>query len=419
MTSIRIRKQKAGYALILVEKVDGKWRDTGRVATGIKTKKRAEELKRTALDQVKQRALERGGLASSTVRAERCLDVYLASLKRRVESGKAAQSSYDNAATAARLYVRPALGKRLAAELTRADVQRWVDAMAEERGPSTIKKAVGVLRAALRHARRRGLYEGHDLFGRGEIETPAVKRKAKEVLSPDEMRPVLAEVPEELRPYVACALMGGIRPAELVRLMPADVDLRRGIITLRRTKTGHERRVPISKDLRPFVKTALEHAQPDCLFPGPRGQAKHAGKKLPRMLRAAMVRAAAAGHASLVTGWTLKCRRKGCGHSEHSAAFDADRLCPACGFTLWPVGHPRRVRFYDLRHTAATNMISQGVAPGIAATILGHDVSVLMDTYVHQRDVDLAEAAEKMGLPQEQAPVVRKLPRRKRGGRSK
>jgi integrase len=53
----------------------------------------------------------------------------------------------------------------------------------------------------------------------------------------------------------------------------------------------------------------------------------------------------------------------------------------------------RRVRLHDLRHTAASLMLAQGVAPRVVMEILGHSqISVTMNTYTHV-DPELNRAA--------------------------
>jgi integrase len=44
----------------------------------------------------------------------------------------------------------------------------------------------------------------------------------------------------------------------------------------------------------------------------------------------------------------------------------------------------RRVRFHDLRHTAATLMLEADVHPKVVQEVLGHSsISVTLDTYSH------------------------------------
>jgi len=41
------------------------------------------------------------------------------------------------------------------------------------------------------------------------------------------------------------------------------------------------------------------------------------------------------------------------------------------------------IRFHDCRHTAATLMLSHGIPPVIVAGMLGHSISILLNTYAH------------------------------------
>jgi integrase len=43
-----------------------------------------------------------------------------------------------------------------------------------------------------------------------------------------------------------------------------------------------------------------------------------------------------------------------------------------------------RIRFHDLRHTAATLLLQQGVHPKVVSEMLGHaDVGITLDLYAH------------------------------------
>jgi integrase len=53
----------------------------------------------------------------------------------------------------------------------------------------------------------------------------------------------------------------------------------------------------------------------------------------------------------------------------------------------------RRVRLHDLRHTAASLMLEQGVAARVVMEILGHSqISITMNTYTHV-DPELSRVA--------------------------
>jgi integrase len=64
--------------------------------------------------------------------------------------------------------------------------------------------------------------------------------------------------------------------------------------------------------------------------------------------------------------------------------------------TLKMAGLPN-IRFHDLRHTAATLMLSQGIHPKIVQERLGHsDISLTLNTYSHVLPSLQEDAAEKM-----------------------
>ncbi len=56
------------------------------------------------------------------------------------------------------------------------------------------------------------------------------------------------------------------------------------------------------------------------------------------------------------------------------------------------------MRFHDLRHTAATLMLEQGVHPKVVQERLGHsDITLTLNTYSHVLPSMQESAAEKMG----------------------
>lgn len=65
-------------------------------------------------------------------------------------------------------------------------------------------------------------------------------------LTIDQETTLLEKLPAKYRPIVIAALNTGCRQGELLRLTSADVDWNTGIMTIRETKTGDSRRIPMN-----------------------------------------------------------------------------------------------------------------------------------------------------------------------------
>lgn len=395
---IRQRKTESGdvsYVVVRKDKhADGKWRQRV-VARGLGSKREAEKLANDAFKVAQQ---SRAGVVTTTPTLGAALDDYLESLgekkgRRPVES-------------VARLHVKPRLGHVELSHLTHIDVQKLVNEKAQaELGPQAVRHMVGCIRAAINHAIRTGTFKGVNVAEAKWLALPRLTRKVHGTLEPAEAMVVLPEIAEHERAMAATAFFTGMRPGEIAYLRPQDVDLPRRTIRVcgshdvDHPKDGDERIVPITEPLVPYLESALKHAKDGKVFPAHRGGRRLADCKGTEMIAAAMVRAARKGHAGLVTGWTLKCRR--CPYSEESAVLEERKKCPACGkMVLWPIGHARRVRFYDLRHTTATLLVDAGVAPAVVANILGHaDVNFTLRTYVHLSPAKLVAAVNSVHAP--------------------
>ena len=137
--------------------------------------------------------------------------------------------------------------------------------------------------------------------------------------------------------------------------------------------------MPIPEGLWPTLEEALADAPKDChlVFPRTNGRRQREDAKLSRALQTAL------GRAGLVTGYEFVCRRQGCGYREESQTNEP-RDCPKCDFTLWEIPLPIPVRFYDLRHSAATLHREAGADPLAIQLVLGHAPENLTDSvYTH------------------------------------
>ena len=189
----------------------------------------------------------------------------------------------------------------------------------EALSPRTVNHVRKHLRAIFKAAVARGWFVGANPVE--SVPMKPVKRRALTTLTADEASRLIAAAPFPWRGILAVALLG-LRKGEVFGLSVDDVDIDRWEIHVRRshdastTKSGRERTVPIHPALRPIVAHAIElaDAKTRILFPGRGGERRHEGAQMARELNAYL-------KAAKIT---------------------------------------KRIRFHDLRHTAATLMLQAG-----------------------------------------------------------
>src|SRR5205807_3632591 len=117
--------------------------------------------------------------------------------------------------------------------------------------------------------------------------------------------------------------------------------------------------------------------------------------------------------AGLVTGYDHTCRRcKAKGTPDVERHADASlRHSPRCHMKLWPRPLKSKMRFHDLRHTAATLMLRARVDPHRVQRVLRHaSVTTTTGTYAHLAIEDLRDAVSKIGpQPLEPSPFADRL----------
>jgi integrase len=131
--------------------------------------------------------------------------------------------------------------------------------------PATRANVQVVLRSVLRAAVEGGLLEEMPRLPR----LPRPGQSVVQTLHPDEVEAVLQAAHESQRVAFALAAYAGLRAGEVRGLRWSDVDLKRGVLTVRRSvvhgvegppKSGNGRVVPIAAPLRPYLK-ALRKAR--------------------------------------------------------------------------------------------------------------------------------------------------------------
>lgn len=181
---------------------------------------------------------------------------------------------------------------------------------------------------------------------------------SKKVLTTNEVETLLSAAKESnhrFYPIWCFAVKTGMRSGEMYALLWSDIDFERSLISVTKqwtkkdgitqTKSGDNRVVPISQDLRSFL-IELKKTQ------------KNQDNVLPHL-----------------TEWT---------HGEQATVLK--EFCKGIGITT--------VKFHDLRATFITNMLSQGVPLVKVMSIVGHKKMETTDIYLRLAGVDVKGATD-------------------------
>lgn len=271
-------------------------------------------------------------------------------------------------------YLLPYIGKKKLARLQPADLRAAYVALGAKLSSTSVQLAHGVLHTALRDAEREGVVARNvaSLVSPPRRDTPEFRS-----LRPDDARALLdAAKGEPLEAFWTLAVTTGLRLGELQALQWGDVDMTRRRLQVRRTlavdgkplfspsstKKNHKRTVWLSEK----AITALE---------------AHRGYQ--------DTQRAAAGDA-----WT-----------EHALVFTTGTGNPLHGGNLRSRQFPQLLakaklppmRIHDLRHTAASMLLADGVPVKVVSEMLGHaDVTTTLRIYAHVLEGAQEQAASFM-----------------------
>ncbi|MBE0610071.1 MAG: site-specific integrase [Dehalococcoidia bacterium] len=268
----------------------------------------------------------------------------------------------------------PYIGTLKLAKLQPADLRKAYAAIGAEVSSTTVQLSHGVLHTALKDAEREGLAARNVA---GLVTPPRRDTKEYRSLRPDDARALLgAAKGEPLEAFYTLAITTGLRLGELQALQWGDVDMDRRRLQVRRTlavdgkpvfsattaKKNHNRTVWLSDG----AATALE---------------AHRGRQERQRLDAA-------------DAWT-----------EHGLVFTIGTGNPLDGRNLRGRAFPRllakaglpAMRIHDLRHSAASMLLADGVPVKVVSEMLGHaDVSTTLRIYAHVLEGAQEQAASYM-----------------------
>jgi integrase len=316
---------------------------------------------------------------SSRITVSQWLDRWLATVQAEVSP-----KTYERYAEVVHNFLVPTLGGLQITKLTPSHLQALYNTLATEGrrdgkegglSPRTRRHIHRILSSALVRAVEQQVLARNpaDAFKK---RLPKVERRSMVTLSPAQSARLLAEI-KHTRTYspVFLALATGMRRGEVFALRWKNVDLERGALrvveSLEQTKAGIRFKAPKTDRARAITLPVF------------------AVDELRRLKRLQAEELLKIGVRQ--TGETLVCARAdGEPLQPQSLTHQFTRLVSRVK------GLPR-VRFHDLRHSHATQLLLAGVHPKIAQERLGHaTITTTLDLYSHVTDTMQSDAADRL-----------------------
>ncbi len=320
----------------------------------------------------KLRAARKGALPvpSERLRLGDYLDDWLAGHRPELKPGTAKR--YDELL---RLHVPDTLRRTPLVRVSPAQLRGlFAQKLADGLAPATVRQLRAVLREALGAAEHDGLVVRNVAT---LVKGPRVERPDPTVVTADHARAVLAAAAgERLEALYVLALTTAMREGELLALRWKDVDLTAGELRVRGTLKRFDRQWRLDSP-----KTARSR-RPVLLCP----EAVDA-------LRQHKARQAEERLAATAWGWPELVFTTPRGEPWHVTSLLRLQFYPL----LARAGVPR-VRFHDLRHGAATLLLSLGYPPNVVSELLGHSqIGITLGTYGHVTPAQHRAAVNDLG----------------------
>lgn len=284
-------------------------------------------------------------------------------------------NTYDGYESTLRLHVKPEIGQRTLTRLGPQDLSAlYQKLLAAGLSPRTVQLTHAVIHRALRQAERWGLV-GRNVAGL--VDAPRAASPAIRPLAPDEIKRLLrAATGDRYEALYVVAVTTGLRSGELLGLRWADVDLANGTLHVRqqaqRTRGGWT-----------FVEPKTGAGRRTVTLPAMTVESLKAHRI--RQNEERLKLGAAWEDLDLVFA------------NEVGRPVERQNLQRRSFEPLLKRAKLRPIRFHDLRHSAATLLLTEGVHPKVVQERLGHaTISVTLDIYSHVLPSMQREAAAKL-----------------------
>jgi integrase len=211
-----------------------------------------------------------------------------------------------------------------------------------------------------------------------DVQLPGREKPNRQFLTPEQAQLLLQKVQgHPLEGIVTLALATGMREGEILGLRWSDVDLDLGMLRVNCTVTyvtGH-----------------------GCVEGEPKTETSKRGVMLPPMVVDVLKRHRLKQLEKRIAAGAAWVDRDLVFPGDHGDFLISDTLLRRFHRLLEQIGLPR-IRFHDLRHSAATLLLSMGVQMKVIQELLGHSsINITADIYSHVLPPTHREAIDKMG----------------------
>ena len=286
-----------------------------------------------------------------------------------------APSTFSNYRAVTVKHIVPALGKKKISALMVTDVDRLLSSKIDSGlSTSTVRRIRAVLSQCLDQGIRWGVVSRNVA---SHSRAPRETRKEGRTLSPEQAKQFLAYLKGHRNEALyAVMLSTGLRRGEALGLMWKDLDRDSGVLQIRR-QLKREGGTLVTAD----TKTS---------------RSRRSVNLPPPMLKALLwhERRQETERTALGTSWIntdfIFTSAVGTPIDPRNFYREFTKICRDAGMGDW---HP-----HELRHSAASLMLAQGVKLQVVSQVLGHaSIRMTADVYGHILDPDRQEAADAMG----------------------
>lgn len=271
-----------------------------------------------------------------------------------------------------RLKISPVIGSLALADVAPFHLEQMKKKMSDAgAAPRSIRYALAVVRQVFNFSRRNGLFNGDSPTSK--VKMPQSDNRRLRFLSHEEADRLLESLERrsiDLYEMALLSLHSGMRAGEIFSLTWGDVDLKRGIISLRDTKSGKNRIAFMTETARKILVQEERGENDDLVFPG----------------------------------------RGGVKINHISKTFD--EVVKDIGLNEGVTDPRRKAVFHTLRHTYASWLVESGVDLYTIKELLGHSTIALTERYSHLGNNTLQNAMKVLDKS-----IKRKTPKKSETGK--